>query len=71
MKNDNIKKIINRKKSGIDCTESESAEIKMFLKELFTAAMKGRLYYYKNVALITDIEDFLPLEYGEALNEMN
>lgn len=71
MKNENIKQIINRKKSGIDCTESESAEIKGFLKELFTSVMKGRLYYYKNVALITDIEDFLPLEYGEALSEMS
>lgn len=68
--NDKIKKIISRKKSGLDCTESESAEIKGFLKELFTSARKGRLYYFANVAVITDIEKFLPLEYGDVLYEM-
>lgn len=70
MNNDIIKKIISRKKSGIDCTEQESAEIKGFLKGLFTSARKGRLYYFDKVAMIADIEKFLPLEYGDVLYEM-
>ena len=70
MNNDIIKKIISRKKSGIDCTEQESAEIKMFLKGLFTSAKKGQLYSFDKVAVITDIEKFLHIEYNEVLDEM-
>mgnify|MGYP001619697268 CR=1 FL=1 len=67
--NEDIKKIIIRKRRGYDCKEKESAEIKMFLKNLFADARKGILYPFSKVTLISAIEEFLPIEYGEALDE--
>lgn len=59
----NIENIIRRKELGFDCTETESAEIKMFLKEL-VQVNTGQ------VQLIERIQLNFPLEYGEALDEM-
>lgn len=59
-----IKQILGRKKQGIDCTEQESAEIKMFVKERIIRVGSGE------VQLIEDIQLLFPLEYGESLEEM-
>lgn len=64
-----IKRIIARKKSGTDCTEQESAEMKQFLKRIFKNARKGKLYTFDKVVLITGIEKEFPLEFGEAIDE--
>lgn len=56
----NILEIIERKKSGIDCTEEESAEIKGFLREL---RMVGEQY------IEAEIQFLFPLEYMEYLDE--
>lgn len=53
--------IIQRKKQGIDCTEQESVEIKGYIKEY-----KG-IYEQK---LVEEIQELFPLEYGEALDEI-
>lgn len=59
-----VKKIIERKKQGVDCTEQESAEIKMFVKETIILAGSG------DAQIIEDIQLLFPLEYGEAIDEM-
>jgi len=56
--------ILLRKKEDIDCSESESAEIKSFLKELHTPDDND---YWDQVM---DIQLFFPIEYGEAMDEM-
>ena len=69
MNNKSIKEIIERQKQwvkhkiGADCTEDESAEIKMFVKETLIQVGTGE------VQLIEDIQIYLPLEYGEAIDE--
>lgn len=60
---DDIKKIVVRKKLGQDCTEDESAKIKMWLKE--TIPLIGS----SDIDIIEDIQNLFPLEYGEALDE--
>lgn len=60
---EDIKAIVNRKKQGTDCTEEESAEIKGFLKENVQIGTG-------QVELIAEIQEHFPLEYGEALDEM-
>lgn len=63
MKNKLVKEIISRKKKGVDCTEAESAEIKGFIKETLIQVGTGE------VQLIEDIQIYLPIEYGEAIDE--
>lgn len=57
--------ILKRKKAGNDCTESESAEIKMFIKEHIPLIGSGE------VQLIEEIQTNFPIEYGEAIDEKN
>lgn len=57
----NIIKIIKRKKQGIDCTETESAEIKGWLRQLNISKSKQQMLY--------DIQEYFSLEYGEYLDE--
>ncbi len=59
---DPVYKIVVRKKLGQDCTEGESAEIKMWLKQPY-----ARMAY--EVKLHKDIQFLFPMEYGEALDE--
>lgn len=59
----NVYKIVVRKKLGQDCSEAESAEIKMWLKSTHI-----RLGTYE-VKLQEDIQILFPNEYGEALDE--
>jgi len=61
---DKIKEILERKRNGIDCSESESAEIKGFVKEQVIQVGTGE------VQLIGEIQSLFPLEYGEALDEV-
>ena len=68
--NEIIKKIIIRKKNGTDCTEQESAEVKGYLKKLLINAKHGKLYMHDKVAIIADIEQYFPQEYGESLFEV-
>jgi hypothetical protein len=58
-----IKEILDRKAKGQDCTEEESAEIKMFVKEHIVQIGNGE------VQLIEQIQEFFPIEYGEAIDE--
>jgi hypothetical protein len=51
-----IKGILDRKKKGIDCTEAESAEIKMYIKE--------------DANYPKEITELFPIEYGEAITEL-
>lgn len=51
-----INPIIERKKKGIDCTESESAEIKQFIKN--------------DANYPDEIKDLFPIEYSEAISEL-
>jgi len=60
-----VRQILSRKKKGEDCTESESAEIKMFVKEHLVQIGNG------DVKLIEEIQEHFPLEYGEAIDEIN
>lgn len=55
--------IIERMKQGIDCTEDESANIKMFLKENFHQFHTGNSLMFK------ELFDLFPCEYGEAEDE--
>lgn len=70
MKEKLVREIIERQKQwadhqiGADCTEAESAEIKMFLKEHLVQIGNG------DVQLIEDIQHYLPVEYGEAFEEL-
>lgn len=59
-----IKEIIERKKQGIDSTEAESAEIKGFIKENLIQVGTGE------VQLVEEIQEHFPIEYGEAIDEM-
>lgn len=52
-----IEKILNRKRNGIDCTETESAEIKGYLKSTPESEM------------VEQIKLLFPLEYGEYIHE--
>lgn len=58
-----IQPILNRKKQGIDCTEEESAEIKMFVKELVQIGTG-------QIQMIGEIQEFFPIEYSEAMDEI-
>ena len=66
-----IKAIVERQKewvnsnhtAGNDCTEQESAEIKMFVKEHLV------IYNDEELRVIEEIQLYLPLEYGEAIEE--
>ncbi len=60
-----VKEIIERKKQGQDCTEQESAEIKMWIKETIIQVGTGQ------VQMVEDIQTHFPIEYGEALDEMD
>ena len=56
--------ILARKRSGNDCSEEESAELKMFIKE--TIVQIGT----EDVKLIEEIQELFPQEYGEAIDEI-
>ena len=53
----------SNKKVGRDCTEDESAQVKMFLKEYFAEPNSD------DEQIIRDIQLYLPCEYGEAVDE--
>ena len=57
-----ITEILERKINGIDCTEEESAEIKMFVKEHIIQIGNG------DVQLIEQIQEFFPIEFGEVID---
>lgn len=59
-----IQDILNKVKTGTDCTEEESAEIKMFVKEIHIPGDGS-------AKLIEQIQLLLPTEYGEAIDEIN
>lgn len=59
-----LEEILNNKRHGIDCTEAESAEIKGFVKEQLIQVGT------KDVQMIEDIQLLFPIEYSEALTEM-
>lgn len=66
-----IQDIVKRKKLGIDCTEAESAEIKMFIKENTQLYDKVHLFGVpNNNALTEEILNHFSIEYDEALNEL-
>jgi len=56
-----IKAILKRKKTGIDCTEEESAEIKGWIKD--------HLMMFDEVEIESDIQELFPDEYAEAIDE--
>ena len=60
---DTIIGIIERKKQGVNCTESESAEIKGWLRE--TIILIGS----NDIQIQEDIQLLFPQEYGEYLDE--
>lgn len=68
--NEIVKQILARKRNGIDCTETESAELKGFLRYLFGRARRGKLYHSSNISIISSIEELFPIEYSELLSEM-
>lgn len=53
--------IIERKKNGIDCTESESATIKTYLNENIDKA--------EAMTVCANIQEFFPIEYSEVIDE--
>lgn len=59
-----ISELIKDKQKGIDCTEAESAELKMFVKE-----EKEKAFPMYN-SLVDIISKVFPLEYGEAMEEL-
>lgn len=61
---DEIGDILTRKKDGIDCNEDESATIKQWLKNTTIVPGSGQQ------KILEDIQQLFPLEYGEALDEM-
>ena len=61
---DKIEDILNRKMNGQDCTEDESAELKGFIKKNINSENEDKLF------CILVIIDLFPIEYGEALTEM-
>ena len=63
-RNESVKEILRRKVNGIDCTEDESANLKMFIKETDNSEE-----WSDNMLRIAIVEHF-PLEYGEALEEL-
>jgi hypothetical protein len=67
-----IDAIIQRKESGIDCTEEESAEIKLFLKNhLEFVEHYGIDHAGKNVVELADkINELFPIEMSEVLEEI-
>ena len=60
-----IIEILDRKKNGIDCTEQESAEIKMYVKETILMAGDG------SVQFDAELQYHFPLEWSEAQDEIN
>jgi len=50
-------------KAGRDCTEDESAQVKMFVKEYLAKPNSD------DEQIISDIKAYLPNEYGEAMDE--
>lgn len=66
MKNNKlIKDIIKRKQKGVDCTESESAELKGFIRENLMAG-NGNI---ESMDILDSISILFPLEYSEACEE--
>lgn len=59
-----IKSILDNKRKGIDCSESESSEIKGWLKETLLSVSDG------STQVERDIQMLFPLEYGEYLEEI-
>lgn len=59
-----VLEILSRKKQGIDCTEEESAELKMWVKKTVICIATGQN------DIISDIQNLFPLEYVEALDKV-
>jgi|GEM_PF-4482217 len=55
--------IIERKKRDIDCTEQESAEIKVWLRHTIILPQSN------DALILKDIQIYFPIEYGEYLDE--
>jgi hypothetical protein len=66
-----VKQAVSRKARGIDCSEQESAEIKMFIKEhIGFIEHFGEEHSNKDkVSLINKVQELFPIEFGEALDE--
>ena len=58
-----IKAIIQRKKEGTDCTETESAEIKGWLRETTIFLQSD------DIEMLEEIQLLFPIEYGEWTEE--
>lgn len=59
-----IIELLNNKKLGIDCTEIESAEIKMYIKSTKLAVGDG------SIQLDAELQLHFPLEWAEAQDEL-
>ena len=59
----NIQKILEKKRNGIDCTEQESAEIKGWLTETVIFLQSD------DIPTLNEIQELFPLEYGECEEE--
>lgn len=59
-----ITSIIEKKRDGVDCTETESAEIKGWLKDTLLSVTDG------TVLIEREIQNLFPQEYGEYLDEV-
>jgi hypothetical protein len=59
-----VRAIIDREKDGIVCTEDESATIKQWVKNTLLSPEDG------SIDLDTEIQMYLPCEYGEAQTEI-
>lgn len=59
-----LSEILKNKKAGKDCTEDDSAYIKRWLND--TTLMPTYNHHY----VIEDIQENFPLEYGEAIDEI-
>lgn len=60
-----IFEILARKERNVDCTEEESASIKQWIKSTIPIPESG------DIQTIEKIQSLFPLEYGEALDEMD
>ncbi len=60
--------IIERKEKGIDCSESESAEIKGFIRETIIAASNTNCL--NDFDVLHKIIKLFPIEYSEILVEI-
>ncbi len=61
-----IRKILERKKLDVDCTESESSEIKGFIK----GCINNPTLHNQPFQILDEIEKWFPIEWSEVYNEI-